>query len=384
MKRRVVTLALIVAVLGTGTACAKKNENKLALQKILQASSHTPGVFRYSDRTPTTPFSKGSLVQVRGLVEDDFRYKARLSVDGVDALDEVVNDDALAVRFVDPAYVTNFTSAQGGEADIRAALSARYWVTDPTGAPSLGDAAVSDRLIGVDPIVDSLSVVDYAIDAVLAAKAVFKWNAERLDYRPLEDPFPKPAKGSGVTRWDIEPPDMPKADAVEAGQGNASLARTPQFRTMAIYIKNGRVVQIREQIAAKYDMLDKFTNYMLQTAKKAGEKEAAAAEQQLEKVKDQPDLLEAVLNFGLNQILEEAGEEPVRFRTMVYELTPSTAVKADLPFGPDVRVGSLAFFGVNSKTTSQNARQVAGQVSSTRETVTTTTAPADSTTTSVP
>lgn len=358
MRKKFLALLLATGVLAVGPACAKKNEDKLALQELLRSSAHSAGVFRYSDRTPKTPLDSGSLVQVRGLVEDDFRYKARLTVDGQDAIDEVVNDDALAVRFLEPSYVTKFTSREGGEVSTRAALSARYWVTDPVGAPSIGDAAVADRTIGVDPIVDSLSVIDYAEDAVSASKFAFKWNAERLDYRPLEDPFPRPAKGSGVERWDLEPPDMPKADAIETGQANASLARAPHFRHMAIYVKDGRVVQIREQIAAKYDMLDKFKNYLLQLAEQAGDQNRAVIEKQLDEVKDQPDVLEALLNFGLNQILLETGEEPVRFRTMVYEFTRASDVQADLPSGPEVRRGSLSFFGVNSKTSSADARQI--------------------------
>src|SRR5438132_5800377 len=45
---------------------------------------------------------------VRGLVEDDFRYKARVAQDGKPVLDEVVSDDALAVRFLDPAAMGRF------------------------------------------------------------------------------------------------------------------------------------------------------------------------------------------------------------------------------------------------------------------------------------
>lgn len=387
MRRRIIAFGVALALCAAGSAaCGKPNQEKLSLQELLQNSAHDTGVFRYSDQTPDSPFAEGSLVQVRGLIEDDFRFKARLTVDGEDALDEVVNDDALAVRFLDPSFVSKFTSASGGEADVRAALAARFWVTDPAGAPSIGDAALADRVIGVDPIVDALSVVDYASDAVAASVAVQKWNAERLDYRPAEDPFPRPAPGSGVTRWDIVPPPMPKADAVESGQGNASLARAQNFRTMAVYVKDGRVVQIREQIAAKFDLLDTFRNYMIQLAGREDESAGEALEKQLEPIENQPDLVEAVLNFALNETLKAAGEEPVRFRTMVYEFTPSTGVKADLPTGEDVRRGSLAFFGVNSKAAESNNRQVSRQIDSTTagSTTTTTSASADPSTTSAP
>src|SRR5262245_43618552 len=100
---------LAVGVLSTGAACAKKNEDKEALIKILLKSAHTSGVFRYSDLTPRSSLNPQTLVQVRGVVEDDFKYKARMTIDSKDVLDEVVNDDALAVRFVDPTFIARFT-----------------------------------------------------------------------------------------------------------------------------------------------------------------------------------------------------------------------------------------------------------------------------------
>jgi hypothetical protein len=352
VNKRLIALLAVVGVLAAAPACGQRDEKKLTLTKLLQESAHSAGVFRYSDQTPQTPFGKATLAQVRGLVEDDFRYKARLTVDGADAIDEVVNDDALAVRFLDPSFVEKFTT-RGGDRDIRAALSARYWVTDPVGAPSIGDAAVADRTIGIDPIVDSLSVIDYAVDAVAASGGVDKFNPEGLNYRPKEDPFPRPAQGSGVTRWDVYPPDMPRADALDTGQISASLARTPVFRKMAVYVKDGRVVQIREEIGARFELLDKFYDYILKFTEKGDKRAAALLKKDLDPIKDQPDLLAAVLNFALNELLRTAGEDPVRFRSMKYEFSRTQEKPAaDLPFGPDVRVGSLSFFGVNSKSSS--------------------------------
>jgi hypothetical protein len=377
--KRVVALGAAVGLLAIGPACAKKEQDKIDLQKLLQKSSHASGVFRYTDTTPTTPLAQGREVSVRGLVEDDFRYKARLAVDGQDALDEIVADDALAVRFLDPSFIPRFTAKGGADAATLAALNAHYWVADPYGAPSIGDAAVTDNLIGVDPIVDALSVVDYVNDAIAQAQRVEKFNAERLDYRPLEDPFPRPAPGSGVTRWDLVPKPMPRADAADTGQGNASLARISVFRQMAIYVKGGRVLQVREQIAAKYDLLDKFRNYIERYLDKGGDSERVRnAKAAIEKAKDQPDLLEAVLNAALNGILKSAGEQPVRFHSMKYEFSKQgEAVHADLPAGDDVKRGNLAFFGVNSVASTQNTNNTpsAGGGGDTATTTPTTVAP---------
>jgi hypothetical protein len=351
-SRRVVATVVALGLAVTGPACAKKDADKLNLLRLVQNTGHTAGVYRYVDSTPPSAFvgAEASNVQVRGLIEDDFRYKARLTVDGNDVLDEVVNDDALAVRFLDPTQIPKFTSG-AANTEVLAALAARYWVADDTGAPSLGDAAVSDRLIGLDPIVDSLTVIDYVENAVAAAPKVQKWNPELLDYRPAEDPFPRPEKGSGVTRWDLVPPDLPHPDAAQTGNGNAAIARSPVFRKMSIYVKGGRILQIREQIAAKFDLLKKLRTYVEQYMKaNADKKTQQSVKRQLAAVENDPEQLESILNLAVNQLLVRNGEDPIRFHTMVYEFNPqSRGVQADLPTGSDVRIASLDFFGVNSK-----------------------------------
>ena len=349
-SRRVVATVVAVGLAVSGPACAKKDADKLKLLRLVQNTGHSAGVYRYIDATPQSLLAGASNVQVRGLIEDDFRYKARLTVGGNDVLDEVVNDDALAVRFLDPSEIPKFTSGNVNSETL-AALAARYWVADDTGAPSLGDAAVSDRLIGLDPIVDSLTVIDYVENAVSAAPKVQKWNPELLDYRPAEDPFPRPEKGSGVTRWDLVPPDLPHPDAAQTGNGNAAIARAPVFRKMSIYVKGGRILQIREQIAAKYDLLKKLRTYIQQYMKaNADKKTQESVKRQIEAVQDDPDKLESLLNIAVNQLLVRNGEDPIRFHTMVYEFSPQrNGVHADLPTGNDVKVASLDFFGVNSK-----------------------------------
>lgn len=346
--RRAVGVLLALAVVATGPACASKNEEKKNLIKLLEKNAHFSGVFRYADETPASEVVPGgSRAAVRGLVEDDFRYKARLSVNEKDVLDEIVADDALAVRFLDPTFIPLFTGT-GGTPLVRAALEGKYWVEDSRGAPAIGGAAVSDRLIGLDPIVDALSVIPYVQDAVSQAKDVETFNAERIDYRPDEDPFPRPAKGSGVVRWDLKPTDLPRADAADTGNGNASIAQASTFRKMAIYVKDGRVVQIREQVAARFGLQEKLRDYLERYFTKLGKKEGDKAKSDFKNVEKDPALLEAYLNIGLNQIRLQAGEEAVRFRTMVIEFgRQGEKVKADLPTGSEVVKGDLSFFGVN-------------------------------------
>ncbi len=80
LMRRAVALVAVVGLLAVGPACAKKNEDKLKLEDLLDKSAHSSGVFRYIDETDSSPIAKGVTISVRGLVEDDFRFKARARV----------------------------------------------------------------------------------------------------------------------------------------------------------------------------------------------------------------------------------------------------------------------------------------------------------------
>jgi hypothetical protein len=147
---------------------------------------------------------------------------------------------------------------------------------------------------------------------------------------------------------------------------------------MAIYVKDGHVVQIREELSAKFDLLDKFYSYILKFTEKGDKRAAELLKTQLEPIREQPDILAAVLNFSLNELLKTAGEDPVRFRTMKWEFSRTEEKpRADLPFGPEVKSGSLSFFGVNSKSSdSQTTRTSIVESDDT----TTTTAPTTATT----
>lgn len=357
-RARVMAIALAIAVVAVGPACGTKDDDKLMLKKIVNKSQSVSGTYTYTDDVPAS-FTGGPQQQVvvQGLVEDDFRFKARLNVNGNIVLEEVVNDDALAVRFVDTTLIPNFAGQGKIDPAAREALESNYWVVDPSGAPAIGEAAVDDRVLGIDPVVDSLSVVEYTMNAIDQAVFVERFNEESLEYRPAEDPFPRPPKGGDIERWDLKAPGLPRADAQDAsGQGgNVKLAQAPVFRKMALYIKDDRLVQIREQIAAEFDLLDDFKTYLLRLAKEGGPKAEKRTKETLEKITDERQLAQFMF-FVLNFALKGAGEEEVRARSMVYEFrNQGEKVKADLPAGEDVRKGSLAFFGVNSKRGSSSA-----------------------------
>ncbi len=344
MKRFFTTVLCAGLLAVTATACAEKDENKKALQKIIERTESLANRYLYREEIP------GRVVLVRGLVEDDFRFKARLSVDNRDILDEVVSDDTLAVRFLEPSFLEGFIKSDPSSSpNALAGLQTRRWVLDAGGAPPIGSQAIDERILGIDPIVDSLSVLQYVRLAVGQSGKIDKFNNEALDYKPAEDPFPKPKEGSGIIRWDVKPPNLPRADAQDAsGQADVRLAKVPHFRKLAVYVKGGRVIQVREEIGAKGKFLDSVETYVRAIAKDNSEEAEDAILAGLASVKTEEDRALFLL-AAVDGALLSAGEDLVRPRTMLFELRDlgATDVKVELP--TEVVPAKLGFFGVNAQ-----------------------------------
>jgi hypothetical protein len=271
-------------------------------------------------------------------VEDDFRYKARVAYDGFPVVDEVVSDDALAVRFVEPNRLPDFVrrpkkKQQGGtgvgssqptgpstddapravDPKVLEALRARRWVLDKAGAPAVFGAAEESRLLGEDPVLDSLDVFAYVEQAIDEARRIFVFNPESLEYRADEDPFPTPKKGSGVTRYDFDRPNLPRA--ADTAGGNQVTPDTRHFRKMSVYVKGGRVIAVREVVDVESRLEDLSEIYETKFPKDR-----------------QPAELAVVAVDALNIIRRGQGQDPIRLRSMSYELDDlGVAVKVDMP-----------------------------------------------------
>ncbi len=260
--RRVVGLVAVLAAMGAlTTACKKEADQKFVLGKIITATEQKSRKFVYLDS------ARGTQTQVAGVIEDDFRYKTRLVVNGRPVADEVTNDDALAVRFLAPEQLPKFLSSPGlatspgnggapvgsqsGTAGIPPvlALQTQRWVLDKTGAPNLLKAPTDRRKEGADPAFDSLTALDYVRKSVNAGLQVKKYKRDDIEpvYKEKEDPFPKPAPGAKTIRYDIRPPALPKADA-RGATGNQQTPGQSNFRKMVVYVRDGVIVEIREQI----------------------------------------------------------------------------------------------------------------------------------------
>jgi len=341
---RRVRAGMIVGVVLLGAFSAGCNRQDTLEEEVLGYISRTA---RLSNRYVYQEAIGDQSVIVRGLVEDDFRFKARVTRNDLDVLDQVVSDDALAVRFLDPSVLPQFLKEPSAETTPLEALSQRRWVVDRAGAPPVGLPVTDPKYAGVDPVADSLGVLTYTRLSITAASGIRKYNPESLDYRPQEDPFPTPQEGSGIDRYDIVLRPFPKPDAVaSSGQADAAFASVANFRKMSIYVKDGRVVQVRERIAAEGKVLEKFREYMTAFIEIAGDEQLQKQTQQILDEFEGPqqaELLIAALNVGL----VGTGREPVRFRTMTYELRDLGAdVAVDLP--TNAVEGKLTFFGINA------------------------------------
>jgi hypothetical protein len=242
--------AAVVALPGCKKEEDRKNEVRRAIDRTVALSRQ----FAYLDQ------EGDDRIQVVGLVEDDFRHKARLTVNGAPIVEEVASDDALAMRFLDPGALATFLSERATVATtatpatpaprgigVLDALRTRRWVLDPEGAPDLKGTAGDARVQGQDPVFDALTAMEYVRRSVDAAIQVKLYS--RDDYAPVwrarEDPFPQPPQESKTKRYDLRAPPLPPPGA---GGGNQDVPSLANFRKMVIYVRDGRVVQVLERI----------------------------------------------------------------------------------------------------------------------------------------
>lgn len=348
-RRRILLTGLLLVTAFGLSGCKGATDAEKRLREALRNTEKLSNTFLY---TETVHDKAGSHeTDVRGLVEDDFRYKVRVAADGRPLVDEVVSDDAIAVRFLDPAGIGRFLrkpseakqggsgvgsgsatpepaagSASGatpGEPSAAEILASRRWVLDSAGAPSAFGGATTDRTLGDDPIADARAVFAYVDRAMNEAVRVVEFNPESLEYRKDEDPFETPKERSGVTRYDLERPKLPKAS--ETGTGSNQVTPDARhFRKMSVYLKDERIIKVLEKIDVE-SRLDDLAN-IYDTKFPADRPRAEVA---------------AIAVEALNVIRTGQGQDPIRLRDMEFSLKDlGTAVKVDMP--TDTMKASLA------------------------------------------
>ena len=349
--RRILTCGVLVVSAFGLSGCKGANDAEKRVRDALHNTEKLSNTFLYKETVRDKAGNHET--DVRGLVEDDFRYNARVAADGKPVLDEVVSDDALAVRFLEPAAIGRFlrkptkakqsgsgVGGSGGSAAEPAAdgagsspnpgepaaaeiLASRRWVLDPAGAPSAFATANTDQTLGDDPIADARAVFAYVERAIDEAVRVVEWNPESLEYRKDEDPFETPKNGSGVTRYDFQRPNLPKASQTGTGT-NQVTPDTRHFRKMSVYVKDKRIIRVVEKIdvESRLDDLEKIYDTKFPKGRPPAEVAAIAVE-------------------ALNVIRTGQGQDPIRMRDMEFSLKDLGAdVKVDMP--ADTMKASLA------------------------------------------
>lgn len=308
-------LALAVVALAVLAACGQPHQDLMDVRNALNKTDNSAFTYKYTDTDITTKRS----VEVDVDSQDSFRTSATLSLNGTPLLDEMLVDDAVALRLRDPAQWN-----PAANTPLAPILGSGKWVVDPAGAPPVLFAGNQQDITktGIDPLSDALNATQYVRAVMALGVNVIRFNKDSLDYRPDEDPFRKYVDDdikAGLVRYDVVPPALPRtANASQPGR----LPDARFFRRLSIYVKNGRMVRVLEVVDFE----------------------------------DQPDMLKAkrehkpkFLLQQLDQLRKGAGENPVRQRAMsIYVLgtgqndvaLPPGAIKANL--GTLVSSGALA------------------------------------------
>ncbi len=348
MKTRSIGCVLLVLSVIAMGACSKKEDDNESVREFIDATDQLARRFVYTEQT-----DERTLV-VRGIVEDDFRYKTKVVQDGTDVLEAVVSDDGVAVRFLDLTTLADWVDTRVvNEVDqatdlegigVFDALRARRWVLDPAGAPSVVTTAEQREQQGDDPLFDARTALSYVRQLAEADEQtpMRKYSDEAISptYRADEDPFPRPEAGSGIERYDLYQPRFPSAAQAVSGT-QAVFPGAMHFRKMAVYVQDGRVIRISEEIGLTPRLLGDFRDYMVQLID-ATANESIRRDFRAEVERREGSDLSSFLLQGLNVILELAGDEPIRFRTMTLELRDLGAKGLTVQLPSETITGSLA------------------------------------------
>ena len=375
----VLVVALIAPLLA---ACGEPEDDEDRLLAAIARTERLSYNFVYEDTRPA-PSSQDLVVQqggqeqvieggprifgdtrVQGVLEDDFRFKAQLSLSDEPTIEKVVSDDAVAVRFLDPAALPDFvdedmvdrveTDTDRPGISVGEALQSGRWVIDPEGATQQLLGLSADREQGIDPLLDALTSFSHVRAAIDKAQDVDLYSKDSLDpaYRTSEDPFPAPDEDSGVIRYDLRRPRLPAVGAIGAS-GQPDVAETEHFRKMAIYVdEEGRVIQVLERVEITGSQVEEFRRYfnafLEDISSQGGEGGPAAFFEEFQEQQEQAlreggeEALGALLLFAWSNGAQAFGGDGLDIRTLRLDLQDlGEANEVALPT-EDVITGNLA------------------------------------------
>lgn len=236
-----VALCLVLA----GSACSAStgaDSPEGILLRHLDRADKTSLAFRYAEET------EEQNLRVDGVIADDHRMTGTVRIDGAEAYEFIVSDDALALRFLSPQ-----AALPVADRVLSQALEEGRWAIDYVGAPPVVAPVSREGTIrtGQSPVTDVLSVFQYARRAIDQGAGVSEHNPDALDYIRQDDPFAGMTEKSlsrdrGFRRFDVEPPNLPS----EAERGAAQMPPgTEHFRKMSFFVKGRDLVRIVEEVS---------------------------------------------------------------------------------------------------------------------------------------
>ena len=368
----VVLVAALASMLLSG--CTEKAQYRDVLLAIIAHTEQVAREYQYSE------VALGHRTVVTGAIADDLRYTAHVSLDGRDAADEIVKDDSRALRITNAGLLQKAlqspttgakapkSAAPGagpspspGAATIASAplgisaaplpggagaLRQGQWVVDPTGASLLTQTAGLKIQLGGDPVLDALTVLRYVALEENASKDVTLFNPEAIDYKAYEDPFPWPDKSAGEVRYDLVPVDLIPRDSIGAGRSQhiQALPQADYFRHLAVYVRGGLVVTVRESISAIWRLNDSSQD-LLPRLSELGVHISASLPIARK--------AQAVIT-ALSQLETGIAEDPIRAREMVLSLS-SFGSKPDVTLPSGGVMASLNGIYERGQVLNQNA-----------------------------
>jgi hypothetical protein len=197
-------------------------------------SVHAPRLFEF------VRSAGGSRYEVRGEVEDDYRYAGTVVADGKDQYGEVVLDDR---RFVKLAAAPLPVEARADAA--LAPLVRGDWVADSARAP-WEFAARSTSVLGAAPVLEAVRALESGDKAVFLRRAVEgarRYDTGSADYLERNDKFP--AHPEDGVRYDAFPaayqPDLLFRDGIPT---DLEARLQAAFLFASFWFKDGRVTRI--------------------------------------------------------------------------------------------------------------------------------------------
>jgi len=348
---RATSVVITVALLSGG--CSRRETFEEEVQAAADLARANTSAFVYSD------VRADRQIQVQGVMEDDFRFKAAVSINNKPAYEQIVLDDALAVRFIDATQLRSVLAVNVTEADLTTdlegfsaldVLRSGRWLVDDDGAPLVSAVATNVAKLGKDPVLDAISALEYVAVAAENAVAVERWSDDSLDpvYPTSEDIFPAPAKGSGVQRYDLRRPDLPAVSDSSGDTGGVPLPTVAHFRKMAIYVKDGRIIEVREEIEATGKRLEQLLGYSRSFIKAFAFDDSYKKQftQAVTSAKTDAALADTLFT-GVNTALVSLGQDPITRRSMTLSLPSGEDAPIELPT-ENVITGSLALLATSA------------------------------------